>query len=76
MLNEMSIKVDAGLSFKFEPTEESMSKFSANANAGLEYEKKTIINKISSLTTTKVNVCPWQFISFIPTSQHTQQTQI
>ncbi|CAG05214.1 unnamed protein product, partial [Tetraodon nigroviridis] len=50
MLKEMSIKVDAGLSFKFKSTEPSMSNVSLNLDASLEYEKKTMIKEISELT--------------------------
>ncbi|CAN9504377.1 unnamed protein product [Ophioblennius macclurei] len=50
LLREMSFEVDAGLSFKFGLNEESMSKFSVNAKAGLEYEKKTMIKHISERT--------------------------
>lgn len=54
MLKEMSIKVDAGLSFKFKSTEPSMSNNSLNLDASLEYEKKTMIKDVSELTNVKV----------------------
>lgn len=54
MLKEMSIKVDAGLSFKFKSTEPSMSNTSLNLGASLEYEKKTMIKDVSELTNIKV----------------------
>ncbi|XP_076614325.1 complement component C9 [Chaetodon auriga] len=50
MLKEMSIKVDAGLSFKFKPTEKSMSNISLNLNLEHQYEKKTMIKEMSELT--------------------------
>lgn len=55
MLKEMSIKVDAGLSFKFKSTEPSMSNNSLNLDASLEYEKKTMIKDMSELTNVKVH---------------------
>lgn len=54
MLKEMSIKVDAGLSFKFKSTEPSMSNNSLSLDASLEYEKKTMIKEMSELTNIKV----------------------
>lgn len=56
MLKEMSIKVDAGLSFKFKSTEPSMSNKSLNLDASLEYEKKTMIKQMSELTNIQVSV--------------------
>ncbi|XP_003965317.1 complement component C9 [Takifugu rubripes] len=53
MLKEMSIKVDAGLSFKFKSTEPSMSNNSLKLDASLEYEKKTMIKDVSELTNIK-----------------------
>lgn len=53
ILTEMSIKVDAGLSFKFTPTEQSMSNISAGVGGSLGYEKKSMIKEISELTKTK-----------------------
>ncbi|KAM7392538.1 hypothetical protein PAMA_007583 [Pampus argenteus] len=50
MLNEMSVKVDVGLSFKFTPSETSMSNSSAKVNAGVGYEKKTLIKEVSETT--------------------------
>lgn len=57
ILTEMSIKVDAGLSFKFTPTEQSMSNISAGVGGSLGYEKKSMIKEISELTKTKVHAC-------------------
>lgn len=54
MLKEMSIKVDAGLSFKFKSTEPSMSNLTLKVGAGVEYEKKTMIKDMSELTNVKV----------------------
>lgn len=56
MLSEMSIKVDAGLSFKFKPSEPSMSNVSLNLDASLDYEKKTMIKEVSDLSKLKVPV--------------------
>lgn len=56
ILKEMSFKVDAGLSFKFSKTEESMSEKASSVEAGVEYEKKTMIKEFSEYTTIKVNV--------------------
>lgn len=55
-MKEMSFKVDAGLSFKFSKTEESMSEKASSVEAGVEYEKKTMIKEFSEYTTIKVNV--------------------
>lgn len=56
MLKEMSIKVDAGLSFKFKPSEKSLSNVSLNLNLDYQYEKKTMIKEMSEYTNIKVNV--------------------
>ncbi|KAM8743389.1 complement component C9 [Acanthopagrus schlegelii] len=53
ILKEMSFKVDAGLSFKFSKTEESMSEKATSVEAGVEYEKKTMIKEFSEYTTIK-----------------------
>lgn len=55
ILKEMSTKVDVGLSFKFSPSEKSMSNLTAGAEAGVEYEKKSMIKEVSEYTTTQVN---------------------
>uniref|UniRef100_A0A3Q3W0V5 Complement component C9 n=1 Tax=Mola mola TaxID=94237 RepID=A0A3Q3W0V5_MOLML len=55
ILNEMRSKVDAGLSFKFQPTEESMSKVSGKVSADFGYEKKTMIKQVSEISNIKVN---------------------
>lgn len=57
MLKEMSVKVDAGLSFKFKSTEPSMSNFSVKATFDFQYEKKTMIKEVSEYSNIKVNVC-------------------
>ncbi|XP_041816278.1 complement component C9 [Chelmon rostratus] len=53
MLKEMSIKVDAGLSFKFKPSEKSLSNVSLNLNLDYQYEKKTMIKEMSEYTNIK-----------------------
>ncbi|KAM7368723.1 hypothetical protein PAMP_013034 [Pampus punctatissimus] len=50
MLKEMSVKVDAGLSFKFTPSEKSMSDSPAKVDASVQYEKKTMIKDVSETT--------------------------
>lgn len=57
MLQEMSIEVNAGLSFKFKPTEDSMSGTSVNVTANLDYEKRTMIREMSNLTKDQVCAC-------------------
>ncbi|KAL3042034.1 hypothetical protein OYC64_020064 [Pagothenia borchgrevinki] len=54
MLKEMSSKVDAGLSFKFSPSEASMSE-STSSKVGLEfeYEKKKMIKDVSEISIIK-----------------------
>ncbi|XP_049459571.1 complement component C9 [Epinephelus fuscoguttatus] len=47
MLKEMSVKVDAGLSFKFSPSEPSMSKSATKVDLDYQYEKKTMIREVS-----------------------------
>ncbi|XP_061656977.1 complement component C9 isoform X2 [Syngnathoides biaculeatus] len=47
ILTEMNSKVDAGLSFKFSPSEESMSNIKAKVGLELQYEKKTMIKELS-----------------------------
>lgn len=56
MLKEMSVKVDAGLSFKFKSTEPSMSKDFLNLDVNYQYEKKEMIKEVSELSNIKVNV--------------------
>ncbi|XP_068562685.1 complement component C9 [Cebidichthys violaceus] len=54
MLKEMSVKVDAGLSFKFSKSEPSMSNLtdeSSKIQLNLGYEKKTIVKQISEFST-------------------------
>lgn len=70
MLREMNLKVDAGLSFKFKPSEESMSKDQASGAGSVDlnyqYEKKTMIKEVSELATIKVQPCRWRPLSFDP----------
>lgn len=54
ILKEMNTKVDAGLSFKFTPSEKSLSNVTASVDGSLGYEKKTMIKQVSELTNTKV----------------------
>lgn len=56
LLKEMSVKVDAGLSFKFKLTEPSVFDASLTLKLESEYEKKTMIKDVSEYTTIKVNV--------------------
>ncbi|XP_042365476.1 complement component C9 [Plectropomus leopardus] len=53
MLKEMSVKVDAGLSFKFSPSEESMSESPSKVDLSYEYEKKTMIKEVSEYSNIK-----------------------
>ncbi|XP_041666576.1 complement component C9 [Cheilinus undulatus] len=50
MLKEMTVKVDAGLSFKFNPSEPSLANVSVNVGLSKQYEKKTIIKEVSEYT--------------------------
>lgn len=55
MLTEMSFKVDAGLSFKFSPSEKSMSgNTSSKVGLEFEYEKKNMIKDVSEISIMKV----------------------
>ncbi|XP_077442061.1 complement component C9 isoform X2 [Vanacampus margaritifer] len=47
ILSEVSGKVDAGLSFKFKLSEESMSTSAVGVDLGGQYEKKTMIKEVS-----------------------------
>ncbi|XP_058473666.1 complement component C9 [Solea solea] len=52
MLKEMTVKLDAGLSFKFSLSEASMSQnLSVNVGLSKQYEKKTMIKQMSEFTT-------------------------
>uniref|UniRef100_A0A8D3EA37 Complement component C9 n=1 Tax=Scophthalmus maximus TaxID=52904 RepID=A0A8D3EA37_SCOMX len=51
MLREMTVKVDAGLSFKFSPSEESMSKASTQLNLNYQYAKNSMIKEVSEYST-------------------------
>lgn len=63
MLKEETFKLDAGFSFKFSPSEQSMSNTSVNAEAGVEYTKKQMVKDVTEYSTIKVNViCSTQFI--------------
>nr|XP_019937550.1 PREDICTED: complement component C9 [Paralichthys olivaceus] len=53
ILKEMTVKVDAGLSFKFKLSEESMSESSAKLDLNVEYEKKTMIKEVTEYSTIK-----------------------
>ncbi|XP_031715997.1 complement component C9 [Anarrhichthys ocellatus] len=56
MLKEMSVNVDAGLSFKFGKSEPSLSKSSDDSskiNINVDYDKTTIIKKVSEYSTIK-----------------------
>ncbi|XP_056259992.1 complement component C9 [Seriola aureovittata] len=50
LLRENSFNLDAGLSFKFTPTEESMSKLSGNVDLSGGFGKKTMIKKVTEVT--------------------------
>lgn len=56
MLREMTVKVDAGLSFKFSPSEESMSKASTQLNLNYQYAKNSMIKEVSEYSTIEVNI--------------------
>lgn len=70
MLKEISSTVDIGLSFKFSPTEKSMSNSSLNLNAGVTFEKKTMLKQISEFSTIKVNVCNKSCVHTVDQSIH------
>ncbi|XP_037548251.1 complement component C9 [Nematolebias whitei] len=53
MLKEETFKLDAGFSFKFSPSEQSMSNTSVNAEAGLEYTKKQMVKDVTEYSTIK-----------------------
>ncbi|XP_034048745.1 complement component C9 [Thalassophryne amazonica] len=53
ILKETSLNIDAGLSFKFSPSEESMSNSSGSVGLETAYDKKTMINEVSEYTTIK-----------------------
>lgn len=56
MLKDFSFKVDAGLSFKFKPSEKSLSNVTAKVDAEIGYEFKSMIKEVSEYTTIQVNV--------------------
>ncbi|XP_045922844.1 complement component C9 [Micropterus dolomieu] len=53
LLKEMSVKVDTGLSFKFKPSEPSLSNSSIKLGFENQYEKKTMIKEVSEFSTIK-----------------------
>ncbi|XP_074546694.1 complement component C9 [Halichoeres trimaculatus] len=55
LLREMTDKIDIGMSFKFTPSEESMSNMSVSGgvNAEVGFEKKTMIKDVSEITNVK-----------------------
>lgn len=70
MLKEISSNVDIGFSFKFSPTEASMSNSSLNLNAGANFEKKTMLKQITEYSTIKVNVCNKSCVHTVDQSIH------
>lgn len=54
ILTEMNTNVDAGLSFKFTPSEKSLSNVTADVGGSLGYVKKTMIKQVSEITNNKV----------------------
>ncbi|XP_047227901.1 complement component C9 [Girardinichthys multiradiatus] len=53
ILNEVTFKIDTGLSFKLTPTENSLSNTSVSGGAGVEFSKKTMIKDVTEYTTIK-----------------------
>ncbi|KAM6975774.1 complement component C9 [Tautogolabrus adspersus] len=53
LLREMTVKVDAGLSFKFNPSEASLSNVSVGVDLGGQYQKKTMIKEVSEYSNIK-----------------------
>ncbi|XP_013886862.1 complement component C9 [Austrofundulus limnaeus] len=53
MLKEQTFKIDAGFSFKFSPSEQSMSNTSVNVEAGAEYSRKNVIKDVTEYSTIK-----------------------
>ncbi|XP_015243848.1 PREDICTED: complement component C9 [Cyprinodon variegatus] len=53
MLKEMTFKVDAGLSFKFTPTESSLANTTVTGEAGAEFSKKNVIKDVTEYSTIK-----------------------
>lgn len=56
ILTEMTVNIDAGLSFKFTPTEGSLSNISLNVKLETQYEKKTMVKTVTENTKIKVNI--------------------
>uniref|UniRef100_A0A3B4ERR3 Complement component C9 n=2 Tax=Pundamilia nyererei TaxID=303518 RepID=A0A3B4ERR3_9CICH len=55
ILTEMSVNIDAGLSFKFTPTEGSLSNTSLNVELSSQYERKEMIKTVTENTKIKNN---------------------
>nr|AFU81223.1 complement component 9 [Oplegnathus fasciatus] len=53
MLKEMSFKIDVGLSFKFSPSEQSLSNVSLKLGVDHQYEKKTMIRDVTETSNVK-----------------------
>ncbi|MEQ2256719.1 hypothetical protein ILYODFUR_026944 [Ilyodon furcidens] len=53
ILNEVTFKIDTGLSFKLTPTENSLSNTSGSGEAGVEFSKKTMIKDVTEYSTIK-----------------------
>ncbi|KAM9841638.1 complement component C9 [Aulostomus maculatus] len=53
ILRETTVKADVGLSFKFTPSEESMSKTAVDFKFNSEYEKKAMIKEVSEYSNIK-----------------------
>ncbi|GAA6219239.1 complement component C9 [Lates japonicus] len=53
MLLEMTVKTDTGFSFKFTPTEDSMSNRTSTVGVEQQYEKKTMIKDVTEDTTSQ-----------------------
>ncbi|XP_047426726.1 complement component C9 isoform X2 [Mugil cephalus] len=53
MLTEVNFNIDVGLSFKFTPTEKSLSNATINAGADFGYGKKEIIKKVTEYSNIK-----------------------
>lgn len=66
MLTEFNFKIDAGLSFKLQPTEASLSNSTISVGAEIGYERKTMVKDVSEFTKINVSVSSLQVI-------HTQE---
>lgn len=56
ILKEDNFNINAGLSFKFTPSEQSMSNVSVKSDVGVDYSKKEMVKKVTEYSTIKVNV--------------------